>query len=131
MSGSDDKIPVFVESDYVASRKEWASFAEAIRALPEKQRLFFRKYYQGLTADTEKICGCAAGQLASSDAGVRYGDVVVLVMQRLSVRQDAVMALFDLNDAYAGPHALNSEADCAARYAHVLAECDRRAKEEP
>lgn len=117
-----------MSGNYYAKPEEWGKFAAAIRALPEKRRLFFRQYFQGVTSDTHKVCGCATGQLVSDEKGARPANETQALADRLGVRTDAVMALFDLNDE---DKAGNTEAECAARYARVLAECDRLSKGEP
>ena len=105
-------------------REDMRKIAEALKALPEDMHAFTTRYFYGVTTDTGRVCGCAVGNLGKHLLGsYQQGQ---WVNKAIGVSHVPASTLFHINDAYkCGDH---TEAACRARYAYVVAECERLAE---
>lgn len=109
------------------TNEDWAKIAKELTRLPEGQRMFATRFFQSLTSDTKKPCGCALGQIAFNLSGAY--DRAPFLGNLLGLAGLHAADVYIINDTFR--HDDDTEAACRERYAHVLAECERMAAGEP
>ena len=111
----------------MASPSDWGRFAQALRELPEDKRLLTTKHFTGRTSDTGLACGCAIGQLLRANGKSPNEDNPNDLAFSLGCEHPYILTdIYEVNDAYKPMD--HTDVACRERYAHVLAECEKRSK---
>ena len=104
-------------------KEDWAKLEEALRGMPEKDRLFLSYEYHGYTDDDAGIrCGCLLGQITGLDetlyAKLGTSTDTVVVAEALGISTVTARLAETYNDRYYP--SINHEQRCRRRYAYML-----------